>query len=280
VLVFLPELSQRGLEGIGGGAPSEVDKLVAVILSVGLRNHLEALKSPWRTYSHKTRIRAMGENENRDGRKVLVLPNSPEGLFGPHRRAAVETMALLLSNAIADSLDRIPMFNRGGQPVLLIDGALRVVNAELLGWLVEAHFTTPHVVEKAGRLELEYRGVRANEMVLRHMLVTTEGKHGGLLGRLPVLRVEEPQVAVEEKPQKATPSLLDDHPEVIAGRRELAKHADAAARLELEKARGAETLAKYQGRQAAVETPMEDSIPMHLPEKPNDAAVDPAGTRA
>jgi hypothetical protein len=67
-----------------------------------------------------------------DGRKVLVLPNSPDGLRGSDRRAAVEAEAKLLSNAIADSLDRIPMFNRDGQPVLLIDGALRVVNNQML----------------------------------------------------------------------------------------------------------------------------------------------------
>jgi hypothetical protein len=217
-------------------------------------------------------------NENRDGRRVLVLPNSPDGLRGSDRRAAVEAEAKLLSNAIADSLYRIPIFNKGGQPVLLIDGALRVVNNQMLAWVLEGYFATPHVVETAGRLELEYRGVKANEMVLRHMLTTEETKYGGLLGRLPRLVVETPQTAVEEKPRKATSNLPEVQVELDAGARQVARHANTKARLELEKARGAEVVARNEGRQVAAEPPaVEESIPTVAPVETKDSTVeDPA----
>jgi hypothetical protein len=37
LLIFSPKLSQRGLEGIGGSTPGEVDELTAVIVEVLLR---------------------------------------------------------------------------------------------------------------------------------------------------------------------------------------------------------------------------------------------------
>jgi hypothetical protein len=210
-----------------------------------------------------------------EGRKVLVMGPSSDGLRGQHRQAAVEAEALLLSSAIADSLDRIPMFDHGGQPVLLIDGALRGVNAELLGWVLEAQFTTRHIVEKVGRLELEYRGVRANEMVLRHMLVTEQAKYGGLLGRLPPLVIERPQVmAAEEKPQVATSNLPEVQVELLAGARQVARQGNSADRTRLEAARGAERVAYFEGRQAAVEPSAAEEYTMHMPGKADDS--DPA----
>jgi hypothetical protein len=212
-----------------------------------------------------------------EGRKVLVMPPASDGLRGQHRRTAVEAEALILSSAIGDSLERIPMFDHGGQPVLLIDGALRGVNAELLGWVVEAHFTTPHIVERAGRLELEYRGVRANELVLRLMLVTEEAKYGGLLGRLPPLVIERPQVmATEEKPQEAMSNLPEVRVEQLAGQRQVARHGNTAEKTRLEAQRGAEVSARLRGKLRA-ETPAvaEESIPVFAPAEAND--VDPAG---
>jgi hypothetical protein len=214
-------------------------------------------------------------NNTLDGRKVLVMPNSPEGLFGPHRRAAVETMALLLSAAIADSLDRIHMFNRGGQPVLLIDGALRVVNNQMLAWILEGYFATPHVVENEGRLELEHRGVVVSEMVLRHMLTTEEAKYGGLLARLPRLVVERARAAVEEKPGKATLNLPEVQAELEAGAREVARRANDAEQTRLETEQGARVVARHEGRQVAVETPVEESIPVFAPAEANDVTGDP-----
>jgi hypothetical protein len=209
-------------------------------------------------------------------RKVLVLPGNPEGLFGPHRRLSVETMASFLSTAIAGSLDRIPMFDRDGQPALVIDGTLQVVNSQMLAWVLDGYFATPHIVERAGRLEVEYRGVVVNEMVLGHMLREEETKRGGLLGRLPRLVIEQPQVmAVEETPQEASSVLPEARAEMLAGARQVARHANAGAQRELEMRRGAEVVARHAGRQIAVETPVEE-YPVQLPAEANDGSADPA----
>jgi hypothetical protein len=189
------------------------------------------------------------------GRKVLVLPVNPEGLLGPHRRAAVETMASFLSAAIAGSLDRIPMFDRDDQPVLLFDGALQVVHSRMLAWVLDGYFATPHVVQRGGRLEVEYRGVVVNEMVLGHMLREEETKRGGLLGHLPRLVIEQPQIAVEEKPQEATSNLPEVQAEMLAGARQVARHGNTAERTRLEGQRGAEVSARHAARQVRAETP-------------------------
>jgi hypothetical protein len=207
-----------------------------------------------------------------------------EGLRGPHQRLAVESEAKLLSNAIADSLDRIPMFDRDGQPVLVIDGALQVVHSRMLGWVLESYFATAHVVQRGGRLEVEYRGVVANEMVLGHMLREEETKRGGLLGLLPRLVIERPQAAAEEKPQEATSNLPEVQRELEAGARQLARQGNSADRTRLEAARGAEVVARNEGRQAAVdpsarEPIVEESYPAYLPDKTNDGAADLAGPR-
>jgi hypothetical protein len=205
-----------------------------------------------------------------DGRKVLVLPNSPDGLRGSGRRAAVEAEAKLLSNAIADALDRIPIFNRDGQPVLLIDGALRVVNNQMLAWVLEGYFATMHVMERNGRLELEYRGVRANEIALRHML-TAERKHGGLVGCLPMLTVEQPRVAAVAPEQPKSSPLPEVQAEIDAGARTRARYANAGERTRLEAQRGAEVSARHAGRQVAVE-----EYAARPPGKTDGGAVDPA----
>jgi hypothetical protein len=208
-------------------------------------------------------------------RKVLVLPGNPEGLFGPHKRGAIETMASFLSAAIADSLDRIPMFDRDGQPVLVIDGALQVVNSRMLAWILDAYFVTVHVVQRGGRLEVEYRGVVVNEMVIGHMLREEESKRGGLLGHLPRLVIERPQVmASEEKPQAATSNLPEVQVELAAGAAQLARHGNTAERTRLEGQRGAEVSARHAARQAAAEAPVEEYT-MHMPDKAGDS--DPAG---
>jgi hypothetical protein len=213
-------------------------------------------------------------------RKVLVLPGNPEGLFGPHRRAAVETMASFLSAAIADSLDRIHAFDNDGQPVLLIGGALQVINSRMLAWILDAYFVTVHVVQRGARLEVEYRGVVVNEMVLGHMLREEETKRGGLLGLLPRLIIERSQImAVEEKPQEATSNLPEVQRELAAGARQVARHGNTADRTRLEAARGAEVVARNKGRQVAAdpsarEPVAEESYPAYLPEKTGDS--DPA----
>jgi hypothetical protein len=258
LLILLAKRIKRGLESIGGSPPREIEEFVAIIFAILLRQHGCILKLLWKTYSHRMRIRTMGDEL---GRKVLVLPGNPEGLFGPHRRNAIETMASFLSAAIADSLDRIPMFDRDGQPVLV-----QVVNNRMLAWVLDGYFCTMHVVERAGRLEVEYRGAAVNEMVLGHMLREEETKRGGLLGRLPRLVIERPQVmAVEEKPQVATSNLPEVQRELAAGAAQVARHADADKKRELEMARGAERVAYFEGRRAPIAPPaVEESIPVFI----------------
>jgi hypothetical protein len=194
-------------------------------------------------------------------------------------------MASFLSAAIAGTLDRIALFNRDGQPVLLFDGMLHVVNSERLACVLDGYFATVHVVQLGGRLELEYRGARTNELVMRQML-TAESKHGGLVEKLPPLVIERPQVAVEEKPQEATSSLPEVQRELEAGARQVARHADSDKKRELEMKRGAEVVARHAGRQVAVEpAPVVEEHPVfvenqeppaHVPAEAKDRAADPA----
>jgi hypothetical protein len=214
------------------------------------------------------------------GRRVLVMSLSSDGLRGPHQRLAVEAEAKLLSNAIADALDRIALFNRNGQVLLLFNGALHVVNSQRLAWILESYFATAHVVQLGGCLELEYRGCKTNELVLRHML-TAEGKYGGLVEKLPPLVIERPQLAAEEKPQEATSNLPEVQRELEAGARQVARHGDSADRTSFEATRGAEVVARNEGRQVAAdpsarEPIAEESYPAYLPDKTNDGIADPA----
>jgi hypothetical protein len=201
-------------------------------------------------------------NDGLDGRKVLILPPAADGLRGPHRTAAVQAQALYLSDAIAGALDRIPIFEHDGQPVLLVDGALRTVTNEVLRWTLEGYFATPHLVERGGRLELEYRGVQPNELVTRAML-TAEPKQGGLLGKLPRLEIERPQQAmaapvVEQAPVRDERGQL----EFEGSQRALARFANPEQRRELEMRKGAERVEWHRQRQqAAVEPPAVESDP-------------------
>ena len=96
--------------------------------------------------------------------------------------------------------------------------------------------------------------------------------------------VEEPQVAVEEKPQVASSNLPEVRVELEAGAQQVARRANAGARLELELRRGAEVVARHEGRRTAVETPPVEtpveSYPVYVPAESNDSTVDPAGTQA
>jgi hypothetical protein len=219
-------------------------------------------------------------NDGLDGRKVLILPPAAEGLRGQHRTSAVQAQALCLSDAIAGALDRIPIFEHDGRPVLLVDGALRTVNSEVLRWTLEGYFVTPHLVQREGRLELEYRGVRPNEMVARSML-TAEPKQGGLLGKLPRLEIEQPRQQAAP-PAEPRPVVMDGSKEAVErarGQEVLARFTNPEERTRLEMARGAEVLAKYQSQRAAVETPAVEEHPVFI-DKTDDSPVDPASTQA
>jgi hypothetical protein len=146
----------------------------------------------------------------------------------------------------------------------------------LLRWLIEATFVEKRVVQTLPGLrhEVELRPVSPSEMAVRAML-TKEPREGGLIGRLPVLQVETQGFAVAAPAAARQSAMMGDSVECARGAEVVARRANAGARLELEKARGAEVVARYQGRPAAVETPVEESIPVFAPAEANDVTGDP-----
>jgi hypothetical protein len=137
--------------------------------------------------------------------------------------------------------------------VLVANGELQAINAGYLRTIVESLFVTKHIVRKGLRHEVEYRPANPSEAAVRALL-RADQSDGGLLGRLPPLVVEEPQAAVEEKPQEVMSSPLPEvQAEFEAGRRTAARYADSAERTRLEAQRGAEVSARYAARQAAVD---------------------------
>jgi hypothetical protein len=227
------------------------------------------------------RIRTMGDN-GLDGRRIVVMPTSAEGLRGQQRDAAVKNEALVLADAIVNALDVIDLFEHQGGLVLVASGELRPVNSELLRWIVEATFVTKHVVRKLPGLghEVELRPVNPNEMSIRAML-TKEPREGGLISRLPVLNVETQGFAAPAAPVEkeiASSPLPEVQAELLAGARTSARYANAAERTRLEAQRGAEVSARHAARQVKAETPavVEESYPVYPPAEANDGAVDPA----
>jgi hypothetical protein len=221
-------------------------------------------------------------NDKLDSRRVVIMPTSSDGLRGQQRDTAAKNEALVLRDAIRGALDIIDLFQHEGGIVLVANGEVRNVGSELLRWIIEATFVEKVVARKllGSRHEVEYRPVNPSEQAVRALL-RAEAKEGGLLGQLPVLRVEEPQLTAAPVTAPEAPKF-EPHPvEQAAGARQVARYANAGARLELEKARGAEVVENYrQSRQVAVEAPVEESIPFHAPAETNDSAVDPADTRA
>jgi hypothetical protein len=219
----------------------------------------------------------MGNNELA-GRRIVVMPPTADGLRGSSRDIALKNEAVVLRDAIIGALDVLDLFQSEGGIVLVANGEVRNVSSELLRWLIEASFVEKVVTRTLPGLkhEVEFRPLNPSEMAMRALL-RAEPREGGLIGLLPVLNVETQGFAAPVTPvekETASSPLPDDHPEVLASQRTTARYADAAARTELEKARGAERVAYYEGRQAP-ETPIVDeSYPAYLPGKAEDS--DPA----
>jgi hypothetical protein len=51
-----------------------------------------------------------------DNRTVVILPSSGDGLRGPQRTIALTAEAKAIADAIVGALDRIDIFDNGGQP--------------------------------------------------------------------------------------------------------------------------------------------------------------------
>jgi hypothetical protein len=174
-------------------------------------------------------------NDELAGRTVVILPGGADALRGPARTIAVTAQAQVLANAVVNALDRIDLFEIDGGLVLLVDGDLRPVSNEILREVIRENFVTKQLrIAADGAVEKSYAPVEPAETAIRQML-TAPVKEGGLIGRLPPVQVTTaPQVAAE--PQAGLP---DDHPETIAGRRALARHAGIGTHQEIEAGRAA-----------------------------------------
>jgi hypothetical protein len=166
-------------------------------------------------------------NDKLGNRKILNCTFD----FTAPRRGPTEVYALnsalpVLANAIAEAAD---LFEADGRIVVLVDEELQIVTPAILAEAIRSNLVRKGLrnvgTVEAPRWEREFKPVEVNEMVLRLLL---QDERHGLIGRLPVVRIEdamprEPQV---ETAEAAAPGLPDDHPEMVAGRRAAAKHAD------------------------------------------------------
>jgi hypothetical protein len=287
VPILRPQLLDFRPDRIGGGSPGHVDEVGSVIVEVFLPEHELTLKLLSRRALHELKLVptagatisslaqrrgdcTMGE---RNGKRVLVMPRSADSLRGQQRDAAVKNEALVLQDAILGSLDILDLFDDSGRVVLVANGELQAVNSEHLRMIIEELFVTKHVVRKGLRHEVEYQPVRPNEMAVRALL-RAEPRDGGLIGRLPRLEVEQPQV---QAPPEPAPVFMQpgsrEEAEFLAGQRGYQRLANTDARTELESRRGREVSERYanQRRQAAatagtpVETVVVESYPIYAP---------------
>jgi hypothetical protein len=179
-----------------------------------------------------------------DGRKIVILPGSADGLRGPARTIALTAEARCLADAIVARLDRIDMFELNGALVLLAGNELHGVNREVLREVVRANFATKHLVTAGAGLSVEFRPVEVSELVVRTLL-TAPPQDGGLIGRVPAVMMEAPrQTAAEEV---AMPS---DPLEAARGAQVLARHAAAGdERTPQEIERGRQRAAEFAGQE-------------------------------
>jgi hypothetical protein len=203
----------------------------------------------------------MGDSDKLSGRRAIInLPRSLPDLRGQQRDSATKAEALVLREAICGALDILHLFDEGGRTVLVAGGEVQPVNAESMRWIIAETFVEKHVIRKLPGLNyvVEFRPVNPSELAVRALL-RADQRDGGLTGKLPMLEVETQGFAAPVAAPPAAPGLPDDHPEVLAGRRTQARYANTGAQTELEKARGAEMVAKYQGQRAAA---IEESYPV------------------
>jgi hypothetical protein len=213
----------------------------------------------------------MGENENRNGRRVIVMPTvSSDRLRGSSRDIALKNEAVVLRDAIVGALDVLDLFDEGGRVVLVANGELQMVNADYLRTILESLFATKAVVRKigvTGRFEhvVELKPIQPSELAVRALL-TKEPKDGGLAGLLPVLQIETQGFATAPVAPAEKPPIETNPVEHAAGRAAVARHAASAERTRLEIARGAEVVERHrQGRQTAVEpTPLVEEYPVFI----------------
>jgi hypothetical protein len=181
-------------------------------------------------------------NDQLDGRAIVILPSSADGLRGPARTIAITAEARGLSDAIVARLDRIDLFEDEGRLKLLVNGGWQIVTGEVLRGIIRGNCAHKCLVTTATGLAVELRPVEPSELVIRTML-TAPPRDGGLLGRVPAAVIEPPRA--QEVAAAAVPPM--EGIEFEAGQRALAKHAERGKeQLRQEIEAGQRQLAKLQ----------------------------------
>jgi hypothetical protein len=177
-----------------------------------------------------------------DGRTIINLPGSADGLRGPARTIAITNEARALSDAIVARLDRIDLFEDEGRLKLLINGGWQIVTGAMLRQVIGANCIRKCLVAGPAGLAVELRPVEPGELVVRTML-TAPPNEGGLLGRVPQAVLEQGR----REPATPETAVLPSNPiEDAAGKKALARYADAEGertRREIEK--GQQRLAEF-----------------------------------
>jgi hypothetical protein len=105
------------------------------------------------------------------------------------------------------------IFMMDGQLVWITDGKRVPVVRTAVIELCRRFVVTEHPVNRAGKWIVERQPVVPDELMVRNLIRESLPK------RAPVVQ------PVVERPQEEPPVMLpDDHPEIVAGRRELARH--------------------------------------------------------
>jgi hypothetical protein len=92
-----------------------------------------------------------------DGRTIINLPGSADGLRGPARTLAINAEARCLSDAIVGRLDRIDLFEDEGRLKLLVNGEWQIVTGAMLRQAIGANCVRKCLVAGPTGLAVELR---------------------------------------------------------------------------------------------------------------------------
>jgi hypothetical protein len=149
-------------------------------------------------------------------------------VYSPRGRNAEDDLAACI-------LQATHIFMMDGQLVWITDGKRVPVFRDVMIELCRRFVVTEHPVERDGKWVVELRPFVPDELMVRNLIRESLPK------RVTVVR---PEAAPALAPE--APGLPDDHPEVAAGRRQLARHAEQGnSRLQEELEAGRMATARY-----------------------------------
>jgi hypothetical protein len=149
-------------------------------------------------------------------------------VYSPRGRNAEDDLADCILRAAK-------IFMMDGQLVWIADGQCRPIVRTAVIELCRRYVVTEHPVNRGGKWIVERRPVAPDELIVRNLIRESLPK------RAPIVQ------PVVERPQEEPPVMLpDDHPEVVAGRRELARHREQGSeRTRQEIERGKQRAAQF-----------------------------------